>query len=124
MALTFYHVNWCPECAVVREKLAELGLDYEDVVVPDVRMFRKQVYEVSGQYYVPVLKDDDLVLTETRDILNYLDETYGPDSKGQAARPPEASGGWARGKGKASRTGQGTVSEPRQEGDDYPSCRL
>lgn len=74
MAITLYHVHWCPECAVVREKLIELGLEYEDVIVPDVRMFRKQVYEVSGQYYVPVLKDGDLVLTETRAILSHLDE--------------------------------------------------
>ena len=33
---------------------------------------RTQVYEVSGQYYVPVLKDGDTVLTETHDILAHL----------------------------------------------------
>ena len=27
MALTLYHVDWCPDCEVVREKLAELGHD-------------------------------------------------------------------------------------------------
>ncbi len=74
--MTFYHVHWCPECAVVRRKLDELGVAYEDVVVPDFRPMRKQVYEVSGQYYVPVLKDGDTVLTETRDILAYLDTKY------------------------------------------------
>ncbi len=63
MALTFYHVNWCPECIAVKDKLEALKVVYEDVVVPDVRMFRKQVHEVSGQYYVPVIKDGDLVLT-------------------------------------------------------------
>ncbi len=82
MALTFYHVNWCPECQIVREKLEELGLQYESVIVPDMRPFRKQVFEVSGQYYVPVLKDGDTVLSETRDILSYLETTYGR----QAAR--------------------------------------
>jgi glutathione S-transferase len=76
MALTLYHVNWCPECAMVREKLDALGLPYEDVVAPDFRPFRKQVFEVSGQYYVPVLKDGDTVLTETGEILAYLDEHY------------------------------------------------
>jgi len=35
------------------------------------------VKDVSGQYYVPVLKDGDIVLTETDDILDYLDKTYG-----------------------------------------------
>src|SRR5256712_14051728 len=82
MALTFYHVNWCPECQIVREKLEELGVPYESVIVPDLRPFRKQVFEVSGQYYVPVLKDGDKVLSETRDILSYLETTYGR----QAAR--------------------------------------
>ena len=74
--MTLYHVAWCPECAVVREKLDDLGLEYEAVVVPDFQPMRKQVYEVSGQYYVPVLKDGDTVLTETHDILAHLDEHY------------------------------------------------
>lgn len=76
MALTLYHVHWCPECEVVRRKLIELGLSYEDVIVPDFRPLRKQVYEVSGQYYVPVLKDGNRVLTETQEILSHLDTHY------------------------------------------------
>ncbi len=47
--------------------------------MPDVRPMRKVVHEVSGQYYVPVLKDGDMVLTETDDILNHLDKTYGQE---------------------------------------------
>ena len=46
MSLTLYHVQWCPECAVVRDALAQLGLAYEEVVVPDFRPMRKQ----SSQY--------------------------------------------------------------------------
>lgn len=86
MSLTLYHVNWCPECALVREKLQELGVPYEDVVVPDFRPFRKQVHEVSGQYFVPVLKDGDRVLTETRDILEHLDAHYGAEGQGREAQ--------------------------------------
>jgi glutathione S-transferase len=114
MALTFYHVDWCPECAVVHEKLEALRVPFEDVVVPDIRMFRKQVHEISGQYYVPVIKDGDLVLTETRDILAYLDERYGQEGSGQVA-----SDQWLEKvtKSKGTQTQQG-------EGDDYPSCRL
>ena len=59
---------------MVREKLEEHNVSFEDVVVPATRMVRKQVFEVSRQYYVPVIKDGDLVLTETRDILAYLDD--------------------------------------------------
>lgn len=87
--MTLYHVNWCPECAVIREKLAEMGLSYESVVVPDFRPMRTQVFDVSGQYYVPVLKDRDTVLTETRDILSYLDQHYAGEGAEQ-----EASGTW------------------------------
>jgi len=80
MALTLYHVDWCPDCEVVREKLAELGVAYDDILVPDIRPMRKQVYEVSGQYYVPVLKDGETVLTETHDILSHLDTHYAKTS--------------------------------------------
>jgi glutathione S-transferase len=76
MALTLYHVEWCPDCAVVRDRLSELSVPYDDVVVPDFRPMRTQVYEVSGQYYVPVLKDGDTVLTETHDILAHLQTHY------------------------------------------------
>ncbi|MEI8014986.1 MAG: glutathione S-transferase N-terminal domain-containing protein [Nitrospira sp.] len=76
MVMTLYHVAWCPDCEVVRRKLADLHVEYELVIVPDFRPMRKVVQEVSGQYYVPVLKDGDIVLTETDDILDYLDKTY------------------------------------------------
>lgn len=71
--MTLYHVRWCPECEVVRRKLAELNLTYEDVIVPDLRPQRKEVFAVSGQYYVPVLRDDDVVLSETDAILAHLE---------------------------------------------------
>ena len=77
MALTLYHVSWCPECMTVRAKLAQLNVPYESVVVPDMRSERQEVHDVSGQYYVPVVKDGLTVLTETRQILAYLDEHYG-----------------------------------------------
>ena len=77
--MTLYHVSWCPDCDVIRQKLAELHVNYEQIIVPDVRPLRKIVHEVSGQYYVPVLKDGERVLTETEDILDYLDKTYGQE---------------------------------------------
>ena len=80
MSMTLYHVQWCPECEVVRRKLAQLNLPYEDVVVPDLRPQRKEVFAVSGQYYVPVLQDGDVVLSETDDILAHL------EGKGEAGR--------------------------------------
>jgi mycoredoxin len=80
MALTLYHVDWCPDCEIVRDKLAELGVAYDGVIVPDIRPMRKIVHDVSGQYYVPVLQDGDTVLTETHDILAHLDSRYAKTS--------------------------------------------
>ena len=111
MALTLYHVPWCPECDIVREKLAELGLEYEDVIVPDARRDRKQVHEVSGQYYVPVLKDGDLVLTETRDILSHLDQRSEQGTTGTDAL-------------RASTARSGRKSDVLSDDDQYPSCGL
>ena len=54
---------------------------YKDVVVPDFRPQRKEVFAVSGQYYVPVLQDGDVVLSETDAILAHL------ESKAEAGRP-------------------------------------
>lgn len=109
MSITLFHVDWCPDCIVVRRKLADLGLAYEGIIVPDIRSMRKQVHAVSGQYYVPVLKDGDLILTETEDILAYLDERAGSSAaestaqfQSQARSTPEAPG----------------------EDDNHPSCRI
>lgn len=84
MALTLYHVSWCPECAVVRDKLNALNLTYEDRIVPDFRPSRQEVFDVSGQYYVPVLKDGETVLTEIREIVAHLDERYGEGERREA----------------------------------------
>lgn len=71
--MKLYHVEWCPDCEVVRQKLAEHGFSYEHEIVPDMRPMRQQVHAVSGQYYVPVLVDGETVLTETYEIVTYLD---------------------------------------------------
>jgi glutathione S-transferase len=110
MAITLYQVDWCPDCAVVRQKLDDLGLVYEDIVVPDSRRTRAQVHKVSGQYSVPVLQDDDLVLTETTDILAYLDERYGAGGAGGAAAPCQSQA-------------RATPDAPGED-DAHPSCRI
>jgi glutathione S-transferase len=111
VALTLYHVDWCPECIAVKDKLDALKVAYDDVLVPDVRMFRKQVHAVSGQYYVPVVTDGDLVLTETADILSYLDERYG--AGGARAAAAEKFQSQAR-----------TAPDAPGDDDTHPSCRI
>ncbi len=72
---------------------------------------RTQVYEVSGQYYVPVLKDDDLILTETEDILSYLDTRYSTTGEGATATTQFESQARA-------------IPDTPNEDDDHPSCRI
>jgi mycoredoxin len=79
--MKLYHVEWCPECLTVRAKLDELGVSYESVIVPDSRPQRSEVFEASGQYYVPVLRDGDKVLSETDEILSYLESNYSQKSR-------------------------------------------
>jgi mycoredoxin len=76
-----YHVSWCPECQIVRDKLDDLAIPYESIVVPDRRGMRAEVYDVSGQYYVPVLTDGDKVFTETDEILAYLATKHGQQAE-------------------------------------------
>lgn len=109
MPITLYQVDWCHECHEVRDKLADLGLSYENIIVPDVRRLRTQVHKVSGQYYVPVLQDGDLILTETADILAYLDERYGTEGAGTGSQFQSQA--------------RATPDTPGED-DEHPSCRV
>ncbi|MFB6189949.1 MAG: glutathione S-transferase N-terminal domain-containing protein [Candidatus Nanohaloarchaea archaeon] len=75
--LEVYQFEGCPFCSKVREKMNDLGLDFiARSVDPDDR---SRVEEVSGQTGVPVLKDPnrDVVMPESDDIIEYLEEHYG-----------------------------------------------
>jgi glutathione S-transferase len=61
---------------MVRDKLEELGLEYEKIAVPPYRPNRKEVFEVSGQYLVPVLVDGEVVLDDEDEIIDYLEKKY------------------------------------------------
>ncbi|MFC7081833.1 glutathione S-transferase N-terminal domain-containing protein [Halorussus caseinilyticus] len=78
--LELYDLPGCPFCAKVRDKLDELGLDYERHEVPSSHAERTEVEAVSGQTGVPVLVDEDHGvegMPESDDIVAYLEETYG-----------------------------------------------
>jgi len=74
--MKLYNLESCPYCAMVREKLVELGLPYEKIDVPPARPLRQEVFEVSQQYTVPVLVDGETVLADENDIIAYLEEKY------------------------------------------------
>ena len=78
--LELYELEGCPYCAKVKNKLSELGLEYDSEMVPSAHAERTEVEEVSGQTGVPVLVDHEHGvdgMAESDDIVNYLDETYG-----------------------------------------------
>ncbi|WP_121820325.1 glutathione S-transferase N-terminal domain-containing protein [Halostella salina] len=78
--LELYELAGCPYCAKVKDKLDELGLDYESHMVPSSHSERTEVEQVSGQTGVPVLVDSDHGvegMPESDDIVEYLEETYG-----------------------------------------------
>ena len=76
--LELYQFENCPFCARVRQKLDQLGLDWISRTVPAPSNMRQRVLEISGQPLVPVLVDTDkkIVVTESSDICDYLDEQY------------------------------------------------
>ncbi|WP_416838484.1 glutathione S-transferase N-terminal domain-containing protein [Haloferax sp. DFSO52] len=78
--LILYELEGCPYCAKVKNKLAELDMEYESRTVPRAHSERTEVREVSGQTGVPVLVDEanDIEgMPESSDIVEYLDQTYG-----------------------------------------------
>lgn len=81
--LVLYELEGCPYCAKVKNKLAELDLDYDSEMVPRSRSERTEVEEISGQTGVPVLVDEERGvegMPESDDIVRYLEETYGSES--------------------------------------------
>ncbi|MBI1823082.1 MAG: glutathione S-transferase N-terminal domain-containing protein [Nitrospirae bacterium] len=75
--MKLYDLDSCPFCELVRDKLEELNLSYEKIPVPSTRNLRTEVYEVSGQYLVPVLVDGETVLDDEEKIIQYLEKQYG-----------------------------------------------
>ncbi|MFC6615265.1 glutathione S-transferase N-terminal domain-containing protein [Halopenitus salinus] len=78
--IVLYELEGCPYCAKVKQKLADLDLEYESRMVPRSHAEREEVEAVSGQTGVPVLVDEDHGvegMSESDDIVAYLEETYG-----------------------------------------------
>ncbi|MBP2652944.1 MAG: putative Glutaredoxin [Firmicutes bacterium] len=74
--LVLYYLESCQECRIIREMLAQLGLTYVCVNVNPVKTQRQEVFEITGQYSVPVLIDGKTVMTSKDNILEYLVEHY------------------------------------------------
>ncbi len=78
--LKLYNIDGCGYCAMVRNELKRLDLEYETVDVPWSHSQRKEVFDVSGQTSVPVLIDGDVVLDDEYDIIDHLKQKYSPET--------------------------------------------
>ena len=74
--LTFYQLEWCPDCHRVRQVMTELGLTYVSAGVSADKDKRPEVVAISGQSSVPMLQDGDRVITSSDEIMEYLRATY------------------------------------------------
>lgn len=86
--IELYDLHGCPYCAKVRRALDDLDLEYETHSVVGTRRNRDEVYEVSGQYGVPVLVDPANRIegmAESDDIVRYLYREYGDSDQ----EPPQ-----------------------------------
>lgn len=83
MTLQFYHFKASPPSRIVLLTIRNLGL--ENVQTNIVNLFKRE--QNSPEYYklnplnkVPLLQDDDFIITESRAIAQYLVESQAPDS--------------------------------------------
>ncbi len=74
--IELYETDYCPFCAVVKETLEELELDFTVVSVPSPHHLRAEVKELSGQSLVPVIVDGEDVINDSRRIIKYLKSKY------------------------------------------------
>lgn len=79
MSLTLYRLEGCPYCEFVVDRLEDLDLEFDSVWVEGLHSRRDEVKRVSGQRQVPVLVDSTrgAVMSESQNVLDYLDESYG-----------------------------------------------
>ena len=74
--IKLYNIDGCGYCAMVRTVLAELKIEYDKIDVPWAQFQRKEVYQVSGQYTVPVLVDGENIFDDEYEIIDYLKQSY------------------------------------------------
>lgn len=85
--ITLYRLQGCPFCERVVDRLDEYGLEYESRFVEPMHSARNVVKRVSGSRTVPAIIDDEtgVTMSESGNIVEYLDDTYGDASAEEPA---------------------------------------
>ncbi|MEF8783698.1 MAG: glutathione S-transferase N-terminal domain-containing protein [Haloarculaceae archaeon] len=78
-ALTLYRLQACPFCERVVRRLQEYDLGYQSRFIEPMHSKRNVVKRESGKRSVPALVDENTgaTLTESANIVSYLEATYG-----------------------------------------------
>jgi glutathione S-transferase len=92
-AITLYRLQACPFCERVVRTLEEYGLDYRSRFVEPMHSDRDVVKRVSGARTVPAIVDSNtgVTMSESANIVDYLNSTYGND-RGPTAAEAAAAG--------------------------------
>lgn len=80
--LALYHLESCPFCLMVRAAIDKLGVDVELRSITQDPDHYDDLVEARGRATVPVLRisspgGDERWMPESRDIIDYLEKTYG-----------------------------------------------
>ncbi len=80
--LTLYHYEGCPFCSLARQPIERLGIDVELRDILRNPEYRRELADARGRTTVPVLRissadGDERWMPESRDIVHYLESTYG-----------------------------------------------
>jgi glutathione S-transferase len=91
-----YERRGCWKCVEVAHALERLGIEHRRVDVAWVPGGRARLEELTGEPYVPVLVDGDLVVWDRRRILRHLEEAHGDGPDPDAEALPAWMGGTRR----------------------------
>ena len=84
--ITLYRLQACPFCERVVRVLDEYDLDYRSRFVEPMHSDRNVVKRLSGKRTVPAIVDEStgVTMSESANIVEYLDNTYGERQTGGA----------------------------------------
>ena len=82
--------NWLCPCGAVARRLNKHGLEYRTERVPRRRSQRPEIVELTKKPYVPVLVDEQEVVSDSRRILQYLNWRYGEETPAAANASPRS----------------------------------
>ena len=80
--IQLYQAEWCPFSHRVRAKLTELGVPYQAINVAAEGQERTEVEELTGSTAIPVLVDGEKIVSDSSQIISYLEAKYTLEKEG------------------------------------------